>query len=53
MIFAVLTLKTVFLYDTQHVHPILKIGGLHLATLNDAAWSSDAKMLFIYFIIAL
>ena len=36
MIFAVVTTSSVLLYDTQHTHPIARIGGCHLATINDA-----------------
>ena len=36
MIFAVVTTSSVLVYDTQHAHPIARIGGCHLATINDA-----------------
>jgi hypothetical protein len=42
MIFAVVTTSSVVLYDTQHTHPIAKIGGCHLATINDAG-TKNAK----------
>jgi chromatin assembly factor 1 subunit B len=47
MIFAVVTVKTVFLYDTQHAYPIAQMRGLHLAPINDATWSSDGRMLVV------
>ena len=45
MIFAVLTTTCVYIYDTQHFHPIARIAGCHLAAINDAVWSADGKML--------
>lgn len=47
MIFAVLTLAAIYLYDTQHPHPLLRIAGAHFAAINDAAWSSDGLMLVV------
>ena len=37
MIFAVATMNSVILYDTQHAHPIALIGNLHYANLTDVA----------------
>ena len=45
MVFAVATIFSVFVYDTQHVHPIAKLGGLHFASINDIAWSADGNTL--------
>ena len=39
MIFAVVTIGSVLLYDTQHPFPFAKFTGLHLAPINDAAWA--------------
>lgn len=47
MLFAVVTIHTVFIYDTQHSHPIMKLSGLHYAAINDAAWSSDGRVLCV------
>ncbi len=47
MIFAVITISTVYVYDTQHSYPIARVAGAHLATINDAAWSSDGHMLVV------
>jgi hypothetical protein len=47
MIFAVVTVSAVFIYDTQHSYPIVRLGGLHLASINDATWSTDGRMLVI------
>ena len=38
-IYAVVTTSSVFVYDTQHTRPLVRITGCHLATINDAAWS--------------
>ena len=34
MLFAVVTLSTLYIYDTQHYYPIARMGGLHLACIN-------------------
>jgi len=39
IVFAVVTITSVFLYDTQHPCPFAKFTGLHLAPINDAAWA--------------
>ncbi|KAG7356618.1 WD-40 repeat-containing protein [Nitzschia inconspicua] len=46
-IFAVLTLDSVLIYDTYHIHPLSVIQGLHYAGLTDCCWSSDGKNLMI------
>lgn len=46
-VFAVVTLGSVFVYDTQHTHPIAKFAGLHYAPINDAAWSEDGRVLVV------
>ena len=43
MIFAVVTIASVFLYDTQHSFPFAKLTGLHLAPINDATWGVSSK----------
>lgn len=47
MIFAVISISSVFVYDTQHPHPIARLGGLHLACINDATWTADGTMLIV------
>eukprot|EP01038_Epipyxis_sp_PR26KG_P005152 gene5152-7172_t len=47
IIFAVVTTKSIFIYDTQHHFPLAKITGLHFATLNDASWSSNGRLLTV------
>ena len=46
-VFAVVTLSSVFVYDTQHTHPLAKFAGLHYAPINDAAWSEDGRVLTV------
>lgn len=41
------TISTIFVYDTQHPHPLARISGCHLATINDATWSPDGNMLVV------
>ena len=47
MIFAVITVSSVLVYDTQHPHPLARLGGLHLACINDATWSADGNALIV------
>ena len=47
MLFAVLTVSSVLVYDTQHPHPIARLGGLHLACINDASWTADGNTLIV------
>ena len=48
VIFAVGTLDTVFIYDTQAWGaPIALLTGLHYAPLTDLAWSSDGRTLLV------
>ncbi|KAJ1607924.1 hypothetical protein OIY81_2817 [Cryptosporidium canis] len=47
-IFSVITLAgTIYIYDTQHLHPIVCIRGLHFQGMNDASWSSDGHTLAV------
>ena len=47
LVLAVATQTQVFLYDTQHPHPIARCAGLHLAHLTDMAWAPDASYLLV------
>lgn len=47
MVFAVATLDSVLLYDTQQVAPFAFIGNIHYAALTDATWSHDGSMLVV------
>lgn len=45
VVFAVATTSSVLIYDTQHLSaPLMKLGNLHYATINDVAWSADGSM---------
>ncbi|XP_068652928.1 chromatin assembly factor 1 subunit FAS2 [Aristolochia californica] len=45
VIFAVATLNSLYIYDTESIPPIAVLAGLHYAAVTDIAWSSDAKHL--------
>ena len=47
MVFAVTTISSVLIYDTQHHYPIAKITGIHYMCINDACWSEDGRMLAV------
>lgn len=47
MMYAVITISSVLVYDTQHPHPLVKLTGLHYAPINDAAWSGDGHTLIV------
>jgi len=43
LVFAVATLDSLFIYDTQHSSPIVVCAGLHYAAITDIAWSADGQ----------
>ncbi|XP_024992970.1 chromatin assembly factor 1 subunit FAS2 [Cynara cardunculus var. scolymus] len=45
LIFAVATLNSLYVYDTEGVEPIAVLAGLHYAAITDVAWSPTAKFL--------
>lgn len=45
--FAVLTLDSVILYETDSMRPTALISGLHCASLTDVAWSPDGRRIAI------
>eukprot|EP00887_Chlorella_sp_A99_P005676 scaffold1.g5676.t1 len=47
MVFAVATLDSVVLYDTQSAEPLALIGNLHYDSITDLAWSSDGAFLAV------
>ncbi|CAM6091150.1 unnamed protein product [Calypogeia fissa] len=47
LVFAVATLNSVFIYDTEQSCPIAIFGGLHYAPITDLAWSFDGKFLAV------
>lgn len=38
LIFAVVTLNSLYIYDTESVQPIAIVAGLHYAAVTDIAW---------------
>lgn len=47
MVFAIATLNSLYIYDTESSSPIAIMAGLHYASITDIAWSSDAKFLAV------
>jgi len=47
VVFAVATLDSVVLYDTENFYPIALVQGNHYAELTDITWSIDGSMLCI------
>ncbi|GAA5903071.1 hypothetical protein JCM8208_000444 [Rhodotorula glutinis] len=47
MVYAVATLDSVYLYDTQQAGPIAMFGNLHYAPFTDLTWSTDGQTLVI------
>ncbi|MQL68949.1 hypothetical protein Taro_001240 [Colocasia esculenta] len=45
VVFAVATLNSLYVYDTESSAPIAILAGLHYAAITDIAWSSDARYL--------
>ncbi|KAK9055965.1 hypothetical protein SSX86_027052 [Deinandra increscens subsp. villosa] len=45
LIFAVATLNSLYVYDTEGVEPIAVLAGLHYAAITDIAWAPTAKFL--------
>ncbi|GAA5997435.1 hypothetical protein JCM5350_005654 [Sporobolomyces pararoseus] len=47
MVYAVATLDSVYLYDTQQEGPICMFGNLHYAPFTDLTWSPDGQSLIL------
>lgn len=47
LVFAVATLTSIYVYDTEHIHPIAALQDAHYSTLTDLSWSSDGNILAI------
>ncbi|GAA5957764.1 hypothetical protein JCM3765_003758 [Sporobolomyces pararoseus] len=47
MVYAVATLDSVYLYDTQQEGPICMFGNLHYAPFTDITWSPDGQSLIL------
>ncbi|XP_061344212.1 chromatin assembly factor 1 subunit FAS2 [Gastrolobium bilobum] len=45
IVFAVATLNSLYIYDTEGTSPIAVLAGLHYAAITDIAWSPDAHYL--------
>lgn len=45
LIFAVATMNSLYIYDTEGVEPIAILAGLHYAAITDIAWSPTGKYL--------
>ncbi|CAI9112899.1 OLC1v1013405C2 [Oldenlandia corymbosa var. corymbosa] len=43
LIFAVATMNSLYIYDTESVEPIAIVAGIHYAAITDIAWSFDGK----------
>ncbi|KAH9322488.1 hypothetical protein KI387_017127 [Taxus chinensis] len=47
VVFAIATLNSLYIYDTESSPPIAIFAGLHYAAVTDVAWSSDARFLAV------
>ncbi|KAG8383807.1 hypothetical protein BUALT_Bualt04G0052200 [Buddleja alternifolia] len=45
LIFAVATLNSLYIYDTENIQPILIVAGIHYAAITDIAWSPTGNYL--------
>ncbi|KAH7861707.1 hypothetical protein Vadar_029668 [Vaccinium darrowii] len=45
LVFAVATLNSLYVYDTESIQPIAVLAGLHYAAITDIAWSSTGNYL--------
>ncbi|XP_047327461.1 chromatin assembly factor 1 subunit FAS2 [Impatiens glandulifera] len=45
LVFAVATLNSLYIFDTESTEPIAIFGGLHYAAITDISWSSNGKYL--------
>ncbi|XP_024524120.1 chromatin assembly factor 1 subunit FAS2-like isoform X2 [Selaginella moellendorffii] len=47
LVFAIATLNSVAIYNTQMLNPTAFLGGIHYRAITDLAWSHDAKFLVV------
>lgn len=47
MIIAVMTMDSVFIFDTESKEPIWSVTGLHYGTLTDLSWSCDGRRIMV------
>ncbi|XP_020696883.1 chromatin assembly factor 1 subunit FAS2 isoform X1 [Dendrobium catenatum] len=45
VIFAVATINSLYIYDSESISPIVIVAGLHYAAITDISWSPNAKYL--------
>lgn len=47
IVFAIASLESVTVYDTQHTQPLALVSAFHMAGITDLAWSHDASALVV------
>eukprot|EP00850_Spirogloea_muscicola_P023628 SM000373S13610 [mRNA] locus=s373:7134:18111:+ [translate_table: standard] len=47
LVYAIASLNSVYLYNTEHLQPVVVLGGIHYAAVTDIAWSQDARFLAV------
>lgn len=47
LVFAVATVSSIMIYDTEHAHPIAALQDAHYSTLTDLTWSADGNTLAV------
>ena len=47
IVFAIASLESVTIYDTQHTRPLALMTSFHMAGITDLAWSHDASTLIV------
>eukprot|EP00899_Mesostigma_viride_P006576 jgi/Mesvir1/1591/Mv14559-RA.1 len=47
IVFAVASMRSVFIYDTHSSQPVAVIGGLHFTAITDLAWSKNGRFLTV------
>ncbi|KAL1564108.1 chromatin assembly factor 1 subunit FAS2 [Salvia divinorum] len=47
LIFAVATLNSLYIYDTESIQPIVIVAGVHYAAITDIAWSPSGNYLVL------
>lgn len=47
IVFAVMTMDSIYIFDTEQPGCIWSIGGLHYAALTDISWSADGRKLMV------
>eukprot|EP01135_Chromosphaera_perkinsii_P004173 Nk52_evm80s270 gene=Nk52_evmTU80s270 len=47
MIFAIATMDSVLIYDTEQMHPIAAVSNIHCSTLTDITWSRNGDVILV------